>query len=145
MKKIIIAIGIVLLGFTACKQENKLATDYNETMKEALAAHDAVMPKMGTLGMLREDIKKKAASDTITANQERYQEAIGKLEEAHHLMMNWMKDFSNEFPNALSKEVLSDDVYKEKLPLLKEQAEKAEEMKNAINSSIKNAQELLKK
>ena len=133
--------GTFIVLATACRQENKLAQEYNATMQEALEAHDAVMPKMGTLGELIEQLQQKSAADTLHAQA--YKKATSDLQEAHQLMMDWMKDFSEAFPNALSKETLSQEAYQEKLPSLKEQAQKAQVMEESINNSIQNAQQLL--
>ena len=72
--------------------------------------------------------------------------AIVDLQNAHDLMMSWMKNFSSSFSRTeinTGLEAKDKDSIKAKVELLEMQYNSAEEMKAAINSSLENAQKVL--
>ncbi|MBW2960976.1 hypothetical protein [Mesonia aestuariivivens] len=144
MKKTLVFIFSVLLLISCGKtqESSKEKKNYDQSIAEILEVHDEVMPKMGTLSSLIEETEAKV--DT-TAMGIQFKAANNELKEAHHFMMNWMKDFSEKFPNALKDTTYSKEVYKEREPLLMEEKEEVKEMQHKVNNSIEKAKELLKK
>ena len=68
-----------------------------------------------------------------------------ELKQAHELMMTWMKDFGEKFPNALVDTTYSKEEYEKREPILSAEKEEVKEMKDRVNKSIEKAQELLTK
>ncbi|MGB5320044.1 hypothetical protein, partial [Eudoraea sp.] len=107
-------------------------------MKEVMAIHDEVMPKMGDISKLVATLKSKV--DT-TENGKAYEKAMIDLQNAHKEMMDWMRGFGDRFN---SDEILNDAALSpEKLKWLEEEEQKIKKVKEDINSSIKNAEKLL--
>lgn len=135
---IYILIAAVLLSFTSCKKEKKV--EENTQMKEVMAIHDEVMPKMGTLGKLVGQLKPMADSlgqESVEAK------AMKDLQEANRAMMDWMQGFGNRFD---SEEIMNGkELSEEKQKWLKEEEEKINKVKTDINSSIEKAEKLLNK
>lgn len=126
-------------GLISCKQEKK--TDAKSTqMEQVMAIHDEVMPKMGTLGRLVEQLNQKV--DT-TAMGKQYGAAMKDLQAANKSMMDWMKGFGDRFD---SDEILNGkELTAQKQEWLNEEEEKVRALKEQINSSISKAEELLAK
>lgn len=137
MKRILLLLVIVSVTLS-CKNEQK---DNQETtrMERVIAVHDEVMPKMGTIGRLINELEPMVDS-TLVGKQ--YEVAIDDLQEGYNLMMDWMKGFGDRFD---SDEIMEGKALtKEKEAWLIEEEEKVNIMKDKINSSIANAQALLK-
>lgn len=107
------------------------ATDNRILAKEVMDIHDEAMAKMTHMHELRlqlQEVEKKSGkSDAITS-------AINSLKSAHKGMMEWMHEYKapktdEEFNNA------TDYLLQEKI--------KIEEVSDAINMSIENAEKLL--
>ncbi|MEM9142407.1 MAG: hypothetical protein AAGA86_05420 [Bacteroidota bacterium] len=132
--KRLMGIGASLLFlFLACERKNP-------QMKEVMAIHDDVMPKMGTIGRLVAELKPKVDS-TETGVQ--YGAAMKDLQAAHQGMMDWMKGFGDRFDpdEILNGKALTD----QKKAWLDEEEEKVRLMRDHINTSITNAKRLLGK
>lgn len=133
-----ILIAAVLLSFASCKEEKKV--EKTTQMKEVMAIHDEVMPKMGTLGKLVGQLKPMADSlgqESVEAK------AMKDLQEANKAMMDWMQGFGNRFD---SEEIMNGkELSEEKQKWLKEEEEKINKVKTDINSSIDKAKRLLNK
>lgn len=155
MKKIALKLSLVLfvsLSFTACQDDNKkektevetLQQKFDKNMKETVAIHDEVMPKMAEINKLHADLEVQSPK----MDDEEYQRASAMLEEAHMEMMSWMKKFSNSFD---SKEVNSGistenvDDLKAKNELLDQFKTSAESMQTNINRSLEYGRELHKR
>ncbi|WP_394974652.1 hypothetical protein [uncultured Croceitalea sp.] len=137
MKKIL-AVLFTTVFVLSCKQEKKVEEGPTQ-MEEVMAIHDEVMPKMGTLSKLVADLKEKV--DT-TATGKEYEMAMKDLQEANKSMMDWMMGFGDRFD---SDEILEGkELSPEKQEWLNEEKEKVEALKEQINTSIENAEALLK-
>lgn len=127
-----------LLSFISCKEEKKV--EEPTQMKEVMAIHDEVMPKMGALGKLVGQLKPMADSlgpESIEAK------AMKDLQNANKAMMDWMQGFGNRFD---SDEIMyGKELTEEKRKWLNEEEEKIKKVKADINSSIAKAEELLNK
>ena len=133
--------GILFLAvlFTACKEEKKgeQASD-NSKMEQVMAIHDEVMPRMSTIGKLVSELKPKADS---TEMGRKYDAAMKDLQASHKAMMDWMQGFGERFD---SDEILNGkELTDQKKIWLDEEEEKVKALKDQINGSIANAQELL--
>ena len=135
-KKHLLLFLSALVTFTySCKEEKK----ENSQMKQVMAIHDEVMPKMGTIGklvsQLDEKITNDATSDSMAAARE-------DLKDAHKAMMDWMKRFGERFDG---DEILKGKALTpEKQKWLDEEESQVKALRDQINTSISQAQELLK-
>jgi len=128
---------VTLVTFaTSCKAEKE-----SKQMKEVMAVHDEVMPKMGQLGKLVGELKAMENDSTDIGKQ--YKEARIDLQEANEAMMSWMQGFGDRFT---PDEILNGkELPEQKQKWLDEEEEKVKAMREQINSSIEKAQGLLKK
>lgn len=139
MRKIILLATILLIVFvSSCKEEKKAE---NTQMKEVMAIHDEVMPKMSELGRLVGDLSDKENDSTDLSVP--YKQARENLQNAHKSMMDWMKNFGNRFD---PDEILNGkELSEQKMQWLDEEEEKVKALREEINSSIENAKGLLEK
>lgn len=138
----ILKLNIVLLFvlFTInCKNENKVIINEKSQMEEVLEVHDEVMPKMGKIGNLINQIDTKIQE---TDSTEVLVNASQDLKDSHKEMMDWMKGFGERFDSdeILKGKALTD----EKQTFLDEEEAKIKALRDKINSSIQNAEVLLK-
>lgn len=137
MKRILLLLVIILITFSCKKIEKE--TQEATRMDRVIAVHDEVMPKMGTIGKLISELEPKVDSTTVG---KQYEVAIDDLKEGYNLMMDWMKGFGERFD---SDEIMEGKALtKEKEAWLIEEEKKVNIMKDKINSSIVNAEKLLK-
>ncbi|WP_297791618.1 hypothetical protein [uncultured Eudoraea sp.] len=128
---------LILVIFISCKEKEKKSESLTQ-MKEVMAIHDEVMPKMGTISKLVAELKPKV--DSTEAGMS-YGNAMKDLQAAHKSMMDWMKGFGDRFT---SDEILNGAALTEqKQEWLNEEEEKVKALKIQINSSIENAEKLL--
>lgn len=155
MKSIVKVVSlVVLILVSSCKEE---APDevkaFDAQMKETIKIHDEVMPKMSSINSMisKLEAEKEELQQADEVNSEEvdlYDMAIANLKEAHDLMMSWMKSFSNTFSRTEINEGLATtdkDSIEVKLKHLELQYTSAEEMREAVNQAIENAQVLLAK
>lgn len=120
--------------FAACSNESETTTEENpsETLeKEVMAIHDEVMPKMGEVNKLKNDIKKKADSLAEAGEEEaseRLKVLADELEDAGNSMMAWMRQYK---PADLSEEKIK--------AYLEDQKVKVEEVRTKINTRLDKA------
>lgn len=128
----------LLLLTTSCQEQK--ANKSEEQMKQVMALHDEVMPKMSTISTLVAELKPLA--DSLGTESE-YHSAMTDLQEAHHSMMDWMKGFGERFtPDEIMNGA---PLSEEKTKWLDEEETKMEEVKLKMESSIDRAKQLLKK
>lgn len=140
MKNIVILSMALSLLTVGCKEEKKPeATPVaNNQMKEVMAIHDEVMPKMGKVGRLVGKLK--AMVDT-TEQGKRYEKAMRDLQTANTSMMKWMQDFGDQFD---SDEILNGkELSEQKKLLLNVEEDNIKKVKQQIESSIAAAEALL--
>ncbi len=133
---------VVSLVIFSCKEEPKSnqSAESASKMEEVMAIHDEVMPKMSTIGKLVGELKPMVDS---TEQGLEYQRAMTDLQDAHKSMMDWMKGFGERFD---SDEILNGkELTAEKRVWLLEEEVKVNALREQINSSIANAEELLQK
>ncbi len=136
MKNYIIALVCAIFScLIGCKEESK--TDTTQ-MKEVMAIHDEVMPKMSEIGSLVAKLKKKIDSDQGGVAEKK---AMEDLQNAHESMMEWMTTIGDNFD---SDEILNEkELTPEKEQLLLREKENIKLVKEKINSSITKAKTLL--
>lgn len=128
---------LILVIFMSCKEKENKSESLTQ-MKQVMAIHDEVMPKMGTIGKLVGELKPKVDS---TETGIAYEMAMKDLQAAHKSMMDWMKGFGDRFT---SDEILNGaELTKEKQMWLNEEEKKVIALKKQINTSIENAEKLL--
>ena len=135
-------LAFLMIGLTSCKDESKKEEDTKiETtsqMKQVMAIHDEVMPKMSKVGQLVGKLKPMADSLGMESPQGK---AMKDLQEANMTMMDWMQGFGNRFD---SDEIMDGkELSEEKKKWLNEEETKVKEVKEKINSCIANAESLL--
>lgn len=134
-KHIILFLSALITLTYSCKEEDK----ENSQMKQVMAIHDEVMPKMGTIGKLVSKLDEKITNDPASDS---LADAREDLKAAHKAMMDWMKGFGERFDG---DEILKGKALTpEKQKWLDEEEAKVKALRDQINTSISRAQELLK-
>ncbi|NNG11425.1 MAG: hypothetical protein HKM92_14765 [Arenibacter sp.] len=134
-KHIILFLSALITLTYSCKEEDK----ENSQMKQVMAIHDEVMPKMGTIGKLVSQLDEKITNDPASDS---LADAREDLKAAHKAMMDWMKGFGERFDG---DEILKGKALTpEKQKWLDEEEAKVKALRDQINTSISRAQELLK-
>lgn len=138
MKKYILILASLIFALSfSCKGEKKDSPESNQ-MGEVIAIHDEVMPKMGKIGSLVAQLRKKIDSDQGGIEEKK---AMEDLQDANKSMMDWMQDFNKRFNH---EEITNDKTLTEKKKQwLNEEEEKVKIVKEKINTSIANAEALL--
>ena len=140
MKKITLGLILVCVTtFLSCKDEKRVAIEATQ-MQQVMAIHDAdLMPKMNTISKLAAQLKPMADSLGTTSLQAK---AMKDLKYANASMMDWMKGFGDrfDFEEIMEGKALSS----QKQLWLNEEEEKIHLLMKEINSSIANAEALLK-
>lgn len=143
---------IVLIASISCQQKQSEASKaFDDQMKETIEIHDDVMPKMSEINSLITELKseKEKLEEDESADEDKvklYEMSIANLEEAHDLMMSWMKNFSNTFSRTeinRGLESTDKDSIMAKREMLEAQYKSAKEMQKAITESAENAQSIL--
>ncbi|MBO0590828.1 hypothetical protein I2486_05345 [Cellulophaga sp. E16_2] len=121
----------------SCKDTDK--KEIPSQMDQVMAVHDEVMPKMSTIGRLISKIDEEMQA---TDSTEVLLKAQADLKTANSAMMAWMKGFGNRFE---SDEIMKGKALsKEKQRFLNEEEKKVIALRDQMNSSIENAEALLK-
>ncbi|MCK5705281.1 MAG: hypothetical protein KAI29_29225 [Cyclobacteriaceae bacterium] len=136
MKSAIPLFLIVLLMFASCENAK------DRLYKQVMAVHDEIMPKMGAIMKYKKQLNKKI--DTLIeegndANADKIAEltqAIADLDNSHEEMMNWMREFDNDFEGMVNEEVME---------YLNNQKDKIENVGKVANSALSNAEKILAK
>jgi len=139
MKKNAILVALLsIILLVACKQEEKKTDPSAAMMKETLAVHDEVMPKMTTISKLVATLRPKIDS---TEQGLVYEKAMKNLQESNTEMMDWMQGFGNRFD---SDEIMNGkELTPEKKRWLKEEKQKIEALKQNVDVHISEAEALL--
>ncbi|MCT8340563.1 hypothetical protein MG296_10895 [Flavobacteriaceae bacterium TK19130] len=139
---IILSLFLITFAFS-CKNQGEAENETSDSvlqMKEIVAVHDEMMPKMSTIGELTGKLEtemKLAKKDSI------YKDAIADLQEANEGMMNWMRDFGGDFTfEEINK---GKELSEEKEQLLDGYEKSVNEMKQKMNSAIVKGRRVLNK
>ncbi|MFO8146726.1 MAG: hypothetical protein ACQEWG_13175 [Bacteroidota bacterium] len=138
----LILLGIALFGAISCDSTSEEKNQYDALYKEVISAHDEVMPKMGELSGLSKKLKQQI--DSTQTSTVIYEKSIEDLENSYDFMMEWMRDFSEEFVKDQTPfEELSPEERKAKIEALEEEVISVNKLRDQINSSIERAKELI--
>ena len=113
MKKIIVAIALVVVSFSCNREAEKLT-------EEIWLVHDEVMPKMNELRLMTESIEE--MPDSVLANNDSLMMIYNDLKTSDRWMMKWMQEF--------------DDQRKEDVEYLQSEKVRVNEMKTYFNKSL---------
>ncbi len=135
MKKILAAL-IFATTLLSCQQTE--TTNYDELKAEAMEVHDEIMPKMGKLMELKEQLE----NDKNFTEKEELMDAAEDLQTAHDDMMTWMRDYSKQFPYG-EESPSTDGELETKSGELEEKVEEIKTLREETMQAISNAEELL--
>lgn len=140
-RTLFIAVLAVML-WSCGNKESDDKVEFYQLLHEVFDVHDEMMPQMGKLSELRQELEKRVEEEPMNAIT--YQEAIADLEAAHKGMMDWMKDFGEVFPYKEDRlEGMSEEEIKESIELMKEQQVSVDAMKQDMVQSMENARAIL--
>lgn len=150
MKKICLLIVVLITAYScknnkpdidpiAVQEVSTLETQFNTIKKDALDAHDVIMPQMGTL------LKYKKELDVADyASNPRIDTLKLELQKAYDDMNVWMRSYSAAFP--YDYKLPSDPTQaQEKINGMQLEKEKITELKERTQRVIEEAQVVLKK
>lgn len=135
------------LAFVSCKDDNKQkegsqqeqVDDSSAQMKEVMAIHDEVMPKMSQLNAMM--VKMESEVDSTTARGQEAAAIVLELQDASKGMFTWMKDFSQGFT---TEEIMEGaELSAEKKERLNQEEEKVRIVREKINGSLEKAKNFL--
>ncbi len=138
MKTTVSIILFTLLLVFACGDKKKNTQE--ELHDKVMALHDEIMPKMGDIMKFKKQLNNKIDAlieEGSDANAEKITElrnVVEDLENSHEGMMNWMREFDNDFEGMVNEEVIK---------YLNEQVEKIEKVGESTNNALKKAEEVL--
>lgn len=134
--KYILFILINFLSLSSCQTQKEEEGLYNEVIE----IHDAVMPEMGTVFLLKKELSiKRDSLESLNKNNQIINEidnSINELLNANESMMQWMRNFNTEFEGNAD---LSRKEYLEK------EKEKILDVQNDFDYAINNTKATLKK
>jgi hypothetical protein len=154
MKFILKSIFISMVFISLSCQQKEDSTEvkaFDIQMKQTIEIHNDVMPQMSKINSLITELENKKQELESLGGVSimlvgEHDEAIVDLQNAHDIMMAWMKGFSSSFSRTeinTGLQAKDIDSIKAKVELLEMQYKSAEEMKAAINSSLENAYNIL--
>ena len=138
MKNLFVALTLVL-AFISCKEkETKEEPQGPSKMEQVVAIHDELMPKMSEIGAIIAKLEANIDSTNVDSVKVR---AVAELKMANESMMTWMKSFGSAFESdeIMNGAALSD----EKTKILDAFEISANELRNQMESAIKNAMSAL--
>ena len=90
------------LLFVACDGGSATTQDPGDLESQVMAIHDEVMPKMGEVNRLSQELRKEidaqqARGDASEAQMAEMQEAADQLSQANEAMRSWMRNYSRDY------------------------------------------------
>ncbi|SRX54505.1 hypothetical protein [Aequorivita sp. CIP111184] len=140
--KNLIWLGLTILLMSSCNNKEKSETVPVNTevtqMQRIVAVHDALMPKMSTIGELSGKIQ--ASIDVENPDDEKVS-VLNDLKAANADMMEWMKDFGKNFTfEEINKGA---PLSEEKQELLKSYEKSVNQLQEQMNTAIENGNKLI--
>lgn len=135
-------IALLIFSISCSKPQPEEAKLFDQKMTETIAIHDEVMPKMSKITKLIKTLE----SQIDSTNTSVYKPAIIDLKTGHDKMMEWMKNFGDEFSKTEINEgiQLKDaDSLSSRLKALEHSNKQALDMKRHIMIAITNAEKIL--
>jgi len=90
--------SLALLGSSCESKKSAEDEDLSRLKTEVIQEHDIAMVKMGKLMKLKKELNAKNETVADSTISEEIDWTIRELDEAHESMMNWMRNFSQNFP-----------------------------------------------
>ncbi len=125
----------------ACNNGAKQQEAQEKVWSELMAVHDEVMPKMGEVNRLAQELAAKAAAldSTQMDSKNALLAGVQALEQADEAMMTWMSEVQN--PDKMKE---AGKTHEEIMAYLSGEKGKIEKVKEAILSSLQQGEALLK-
>ena len=147
MKSFFTTSVIAVLFLVSCGQHNTKENVYleaNRIFDQAIEVHDEVMPLMGDIMKLQSALKEKKDNISDEKTIQKINESLQNLENAHSLMMDWMRNVTQIPDQSEVDPDASDFVSPQEMLLIQEQSlEEAKKVKIAILGSINEANSLI--
>jgi hypothetical protein len=132
MKRILSVLAIAISLYNCSSKSEKEAL-FEDVMK----VHDELMPKLGDISSLSQDLKvKSAAKSSDRPAMEAINKKVVSLQNASGSMMQWMRSFNTQY-DTLPEKIAVDYLKEEKLEV--------EQLKKEMDSAISEAEKELKK
>lgn len=147
MKTIFTTTFVFVLFIISCNQRDSKENIYLEAERvfdQAIQVHDEVMPLMGDIMNLQSALKEKKDEISDEATIQKINESLQNLENAHSLMMDWMRNIT-QIPDQSQVDPEAPDFVSsmEMLKIQEESLEGAKKVKTAILESINQASSLI--
>lgn len=142
MKKYIFLLTVLML--TACgHQTSQAEKDFNNLRQQVFTEHDELMKDMIKGNSLLQKIEDK--TDNLDEEKQlEFKRSAQHLKHAHTFMMSWMHSFDKAFPNINNKDTTyTDKEYKERTERMEGHQKVLMKVKEDMDSSISEAQDLL--
>jgi chemotaxis protein histidine kinase CheA len=136
-------LSFLLMGCGGSASSGEQASEENPQQAEQAAwdemmeTHDAVMPKMAALNRTGRELKAVAETTEDKAVKENINQTVKSLEAASESMMVWMGELQK------LSELREDKSHEEIMAYLKEEKANISQVKEDMEKSLKNGQELL--
>ncbi|MFC2187076.1 hypothetical protein ACFCT7_07120 [Fulvivirgaceae bacterium LMO-SS25] len=136
LKTLFLAVVVAFVAI-ACESGPTEEEQQNSLKDEVMEIHDEVMPKMGEMNTLKNELL--ADADSLSADSSNVEnlelsidlkQIASELEEANKSMMDWMRNYKPTFDEQTHEEIMQ---------YLEDQKVKAGEVKTKILTSIEKA------
>jgi len=139
MRNYLFLLSFSLFAFGACSPKG---LNVDQEVNAIFDVHDAVMPKMGELMILRKQVLDDVNKEGISEEEQAERRDLAKaLEEAQKGMMLWMNDWSKNAKPHINGETTTD----EQRAFFDSEMQRVTQVKEEINGSIAAAKQLLSK
>lgn len=133
-----VVLGLFSLLISCQSKTEQTSAEDQINMKMVMEVHDQAMPQMGALAQLTARIKTQRDLDTTDLA---LTQSMKDLQEAHTLMMDWMKGFGAQFT---AEEIMKGaSLSPEKQVLLNQEYEKVLQVQQAMQQSMARARAIL--
>lgn len=138
---------VIVLFLVSCGQRDTKENIYlkaEEVFDQAISIHDEVMPLMGDIMKLQRALKEKKDNISDEETIQKINESLQNLENAHSLMMDWMRNVTRIPDQSEVDPDASDFISPQEMFKIQEQSlEEAKKVKEAILESINQANSLI--
>jgi hypothetical protein len=133
-----VILGLFSLLISCNSKTEQPSAEGQVNMKMVMEVHDEAMPQMGALAQLTAQIKSQRDLDSTDID---LAESMKDLQEAHTLMMDWMKGFGTQFTaNEIMKGA---PLNPEKQELLNQEYQKVLRVRESMQQSMARARAIL--
>lgn len=149
MRHIIYLIAILLFA-TSCKSnegdpvENQMS-EFGQLQEQTLDIHDETMDELGVLMDLSIEVEERQKTENLPKEtMEELEAAKIDLDNAYDAMMDWMKDYSTNFPFEAAAPETKEELEKQ-MPVLQDSFNAMKSIKSQTEKAIDDARELLER